>query len=1355
MFLRKINHKKLKVDKIVARSGNILSAKKRLTRNISQVRSITHVRNICYISVISHREEKGFRGKKKRGQGSIAPVLVIAPIGTIARIATTVPIGNIAPIATALFAAPVAAFLNPEKRDQRDSMTALTFECVSESPNIVEEEEKILKYWKEIDAFNLSNKLSQNKKPYIFYDGPPFATGLPHYGHLLAGIIKDCVTRYNYQCNYYVERRFGWDCHGLPIEYEIEKENNINKKEDIIKMGIDVYNEKCRNIVLKYSNEWIKTVERIGRWIDFKNDYKTMDTTFMESVWWVFSELYKRGFIYKSFKVMPYSCKCNTPISNFELNLNYKDTPDPSVIIGFILSSSFPHVEEDYSKDEDKQELLQKYAIFYDPYFNAHARGGSTAPGAATAADTAFNTNNCSEKREPSAGTHVNNVDNVPSFSGEGLPNEVLAWTTTPWTLPSNLALCVNENFTYLRIQNRECKRIMIVGECRLDWIIKELKINPENICILNRFKGKYLKNLKYKPLFNEFYERYNFKERAYKILADDFVTDDVGTGIVHCAPSYGEDDFRICKDNEIIDPEKSILVDPLDENGFFTEEIELVKNMYLKDADNIIKKYLKEQNRLLSNNTIVHSYPFCWRSDTPLIYRAIPAWFVRVSSVSKNLLKNNDVTYWIPAHVKEKKFHNWIKDAKDWCISRNRYWGTPLPLWCDEKMETIICIGSIKQLEELSGVKNITDLHRHHIDKIEIDNPKGKHLPKLKRIAEVFDCWFESGSMPFAKVHYPFSTKKESLEKIFPADFIAEGLDQTRGWFYTLLVVSTLLFDKAPYKNLICNGLVLASDGKKMSKRLKNYPDPVYILNKYGADSLRLYLINSVAVRAENLKFQEKGVNEIVKSFILPFYHSFRFFAQEVTRFESRANGSTSGTDDGIGTMCCTKFVFSEQCIYQNDNIMDQWIFSCIQNLIRCVHEEMRAYKLYNVLPKLLHFIENLTNWYIRLNRDRMRGSLGQKNCLQALNTTYKTLYLFTIIMAPFTPFISEYIYQQLRNVHGGKHQQELDQTKQVQSNHTQDAKGRSTPSLVNNTCRDVHCNEVSGFDNKKDVSNISCTEEMDRSKSVHFMMLPKVDEHYTINYEIIELIENMKNVIIMGRILREKRKTANKKPLKLLTIVHKDSKFFNNFDKITHYIKEELNVLNVDYSNDVSCLTFTAVPNFKKLGTKLGANLKSIQNKIKDMTVEEIKKYEQERKILIDQVLLQDDDILIQMKHNLQDINIEAMSNDSITILMDFTADAQLEDMANAREICNHIQKIRKNLSLIQNSPIQMHIFISDEEFKKSMIKEIEYIKKCLRRNLNLFSTMEDVEHVKNKFHEEHIKVNHKDVTVVFTKE
>ncbi|ANQ09717.1 Isoleucine--tRNA ligase [Plasmodium coatneyi] len=1138
------------------------------------------------------------------------------------------------------------------------STTYVTFEGVSENPNIVEEEHKVLSYWKSIDAFNTSNKLAKDKKAFIFYDGPPFATGLPHYGHLLAGIIKDCVTRYNYQCGFSVERKFGWDCHGLPIEYEIEKENNINKKEDILKMGIDVYNEKCRSIVLKYSNEWVKTVERIGRWIDFKNDYKTMDTTFMESVWWVFSELYKRNYVYKSFKVMPYSCKCNTPISNFELNLNYKDTPDPSIIVSFVLLSDFPAVQEDYQVEEAKQLLGEKFSLLYN------------------------------EKREDcTEGESATKCVSSPMHS------EILAWTTTPWTLPSNLALCVNENFTYLRIYHVKSNRVVIVGECRLEWVMKELKWNVEDLQLLNRFKGKYLKGLRYKPLFSYFYDKHNFKERAYKILADDFVTDDAGTGIVHCAPTYGEDDFRVCKNNGVIDPEKSIFIDPIDANGYFTSEVEMVQNLFIKEADNVIKKYLKNENRLLSNNTIVHSYPFCWRSDTPLIYRAIPAWFIRVSNSTKELVKNNNTTYWIPYHIKEKKFHNWISDAKDWCISRNRYWGTPIPIWADEKMESVVCVESISHLEELSGVKNISDLHRHFIDHIEIDNPKGKDYPKLKRIPEVFDCWFESGSMPYAKVHYPFDVEKENFDKIFPADFIAEGLDQTRGWFYTLLVISTLLFDKAPFKNLICNGLVLASDGKKMSKRLKNYPDPMYILEKYGADSLRLYLINSVAVRAENLKFQEKGVNEVVKSFILPFYHSFRFFSQEVTRYE-----------------CFKKkhFLYEEKWVYRNDNIMDKWIFSCVQQLTKLVHAEMKAYKLYNVLPKLLQFIENLTNWYIRLNRDRMRGTLGEENCLQSLCTTYRTLHLFTVLMAPFTPFITEYIYQQLRKV------------------------GKAT---------------VATAQEDSAMSDNGMTDQ-----SVHFLMLPQVDENYAIDYEIIELIEKMKAVILLGRVLRERRKVASKKPLKKITVLHPTKDYFAKFNQIMHYIKEELNVLHVECSNDTSCIDFTAVPNYKTLGNKLGANLKTIQGKIKNMDSNSVKQYQLEGKITLDGVTLEGDDILIQMKPTFQDKNTDIISNESVTVLIDFTSDQQLENMANARELCNHIQKMRKNLSLNQNSPVKMHVYIADEVLRNNMLSEMDYIRKCLRRELNVLPSQGDYEGLSGKMHDEEIVLAGCPVRLVF---
>ncbi|KHJ85814.1 tRNA ligase class I, partial [Oesophagostomum dentatum] len=500
--------------------------------------------------------------------------------------------------------------------------------------------------------------LAVDRPRFTFFDGPPFATGLPHYGHILAGTIK---------------------------EYEVDKTLGIKGPNDILEMGIGKYNAECRSIVMRYSHEWETTVARMGRWIDFRNDYKTLYPWFMESVWWAFSELFKKGLVYRGVKVMPYSTSCSTPLSNFEAGQNYKDVVDPAVCIGFRL-------------DENPNRMM-------------------------------------------------------------------VAWTTTPWTLPSNLALCVHPD---------------------LDYVVVKAE-----------------------------------------------VTDFAG--------------------------------------------------LYVKDADKQICKNLKERGLLIKQGEVKHSYPFCWRSDTPLLYKAVPSWFIRVEQIVPNLLANNEQTYWVPSFVKEKRFANWLRDARDWAVSRNRFWGTPINLWVSDDLEEVVCPGSIAELEQLTGTK-ITDLHRESVDHLTIPSKTGRGV--LKRVTEVFDCWFESGSMPYAQNHYPFENKK-SFEDNFPADFIGEGIDQTRGWFYTLLVLSTALFNKPPFKNLICNGLVLASDGNKMSKRKKNYPDPMEIVQKYGADALRLYLINSPVVRGENLRFREEGVRDLLKDVFLPWFNAYRFFVQNVQLYE------------------------------------------------------------------------------------------------------------------------------------------------------------------------------------------------------------------------------------------------------------------------------------------------------------------------------------------------------------------------------------------------------------------------------------------------------------------------------------
>ncbi|UZJ52552.1 hypothetical protein CBS101457_001872 [Exobasidium rhododendri] len=774
------------------------------------------------------------------------------------------------------------------------------------------EEETVLSFWKEIDAFKTSLEQSKGRKPYSFYDGPPFATGLPHYGHLLAGTIKDIVTRHAHSTGHYVDRRFGWDCHGLPVEHEIDKKLGIKGKEDVMAMGIPAYNAECRAIVMRYQGEWKQTVERMGRWIDFDGGYKTMNTSFMETVWWVFGQLYQKEMVYRGMRVMPYSTACTTPLSNFEAGSDYRDVLDPAIVVSFPL------------RDDPKTSLL--------------------------------------------------------------------AWTTTPWTTPSNLGVCVHPDFTYIKIHDEEKD----VNYWILEKLMTTLYKDPKKAkwTKLEERKGKDMVGWKVVPLFDYFYEKY--KDVAFRVVADPYVTSDAGTGIVQQAPAFGDEDHRIAVANGIITKEM-LPPCPVDESGRFTAEVPDYQGVHVKEADKQIQKDLKARGRLVVQSTLRHQYPFCWRSGTPLIYKAIPAWFVKVEPIVDKLVKNNAKTRWVPAHVGEGRFGNWLANARDWNISRNRYWGTPIPLWVSDDYEEIVCISSVEQLEKLSGRSGLTDLHRDKIDDITIPSQQGKGT--LHRIEEVFDCWFESGSMPYSQAHYPFENK-DKFNKSFPADFVCEGIDQTRGWFYTLLILATHLFDTAPWKNLITTGLVLAADGKKMSKSLRNYPDPTLLIDKYGADAVRLYLVNSPVVRGENLRFREEGVKEVLSSAFLPWLNSYRFLLGQVTLLKKE-----TGTD----------FKYDPHAP-KSDNVMDRWILARCQSLIRVVKEEMDAYRLYTVMDRLLKLIDELTNWYIRFNRRRFKGENGLQDTLAALNSLFEALFTLCRTMSSFTPFLTENIYQGLR---------------------------------------------------------------------------------------------------------------------------------------------------------------------------------------------------------------------------------------------------------------------------------------------------------------------------------------------------
>ena len=759
-------------------------------------------------------------------------------------------------------------------------------------------EEEIIDFWEKEDIFQKTLENRKDAELFSFYDGPPFATGKPHYGHVLASSIKDSVLRYKTMRGYRVPRRVGWDCHGLPIENLIEKEIDVNSKREIEEdVGIGKFNEKCKDSVFRCVDDWKETLSRIGRWADYENDYSTMDKEYTESVWWVFKKLWDQDLVYKDYRISPYCPRCGTPISNFEVNQGYEMTTDPSVFMKMKVKEG--------------------------------------------------------------------------EFKGVSL----LAWTTTPWTLPGNVALVVDENFDYVLIETEDEK--LILAKERLEVIDEDFEIKKE-------MEGKDLKGLKYEPLYPYMKEADpEGIKNCFQVYLADFVTLEEGTGIVHTAVMYGEDDFELGKEKNLP------FFHLVDEEGKFNEHGGQFEDMFVKKADRYILEDLKERDLLYKKEDYEHSYPFCWRCDTPLLYYAFDSWYIKVTDFKDQLLKNNEDIHWVPEHVKKGRFGNWLEGARDWSVSRNRFWGAPIPVWECEDCENQKAIGSIDKLD-----KEPEDLHRPHIDRVTMDCQSCGG--EMKRVEEVFDCWFESGSMPYGQFHYPFENKKEA-EEAFPADFIAEGMDQTRGWFYTLHVLATALTlqdiglgkSKPAYKNVVANGLLLDETGKKLSKRLRNYPEMDHVFNTYGADSLRFFLLSSTKM-GEDYRFSEERVRETNRKVISTLWHSHSFF----------------------DTYADKKDLSGEVA---PNHILNRWILSRINGANKRVIENMDNYKLTEASRELESVIDDLSNWYIRRSRRKLQKPESEKEKKEFAQTFYRALVTIVKLLAPYSPFVSEYLYKEL----------------------------------------------------------------------------------------------------------------------------------------------------------------------------------------------------------------------------------------------------------------------------------------------------------------------------------------------------
>jgi isoleucyl-tRNA synthetase len=1002
-----------------------------------------------------------------------------------------------------------------------------------ESFSFVEAEHAVLRFWKERDVFQRSLDATRDCPPYIFYDGPPFATGLPHHGHLVGSTLKDIIPRYHTMQGRYVQRRFGWDCHGLPIEHEIDKSLGLSSQQAVEKLGIKGYNDECRGIVQRYTSEWEKTITRIGRWVDFKNDYKTMDPSFMESVWWVLQQLWNKDLIYRGVKVVPFSTALGTVLSNFEAGSNYQDVQDPAVTVLFKL------------QDEDAY---------------------------------------------------------------------MAAWTTTPWTLPSNLGLCVNADIEYSKVRDAETGKVFYLASARLEAVGKQRKFE-----VLETLSGAALCGKHYEPLFPYFKEL--AAEGAFKVVADDYVTTDSGTGIVHQAPAFGEDDYRVMRAHGV-----TAAPCPIDFEGKFTAEVPSYQGLYVKDADKLIIRRLKDEGTLLVQEVIVHAYPFCPRSDTPIIYRTIPSWYVKVETLRERLSASNEQVNWVPEHIKNGRMGNWLAGAIDWCISRNRYWGTPLPIWINDATGKMICMGSIAELQEYTGVL-VGDLHREFVDALTftIDGEDGTY----RRVDEVLDCWFESGSMPYAQLHYPFENQS-MFEAGFPAEYIAEGLDQTRGWFYTLLVLSTALYDKPAFKNVIVNGIVMAEDGKKMSKRLRNFTPPDTLMEDYGADALRLYLINSGLVKAEEQRFADSGVKDMVRRALLPWYNSFKFL-----QTYADIDGWRASADAPVSS-----------------NITDQWVLSRVQSLLTKVTREMADYKLYNVVPALFEFIEELTNWYIRLNRSRFWEDGMSADKQAAYQTLYGTLHTVTVCMAPFAPFLAEHIYQRLLPYGEA---------------------GSAAP------------------------------------ESVHLCRYPAPHAE-SIRPTLEAAVARMQNVILLGRQKRNQVKIKTKTPLARLTVIHRDQNMLDEIARLEDYIRAELNVKVVEYSTEEDrYIRLYAKPNSPVLGKRLGKEFGRFRKAIETLSSAQLNDLQEQGSLALDGESFSLDDILVFREPK---EGLEALSNRFISIDMDLRLNPALLREGLAREVVNRIQKTRKDSGLNVADRIDVR-YRAEGELNEAIKEHAEYIK------------------------------------------
>ncbi len=1010
----------------------------------------------------------------------------------------------------------------------------------------------ILERWATGDTFQRSIDERPESNEYVFYDGPPFANGLPHHGHLLTGYVKDVVPRYHTMQGKRVDRRFGWDCHGLPAEMESEKQLGVSGRAAITEFGIDKFNDHCRTSVMRYTEEWQKTVERQARWVDFENDYKTMDVSYMESVIWAFKQLYDKGLVYEAYRVMPYSWGAETPLSNFEIRLDDATRPrqDPAITVAFSLTP----------KDGD--------------------------PG----------------------------------------PMKMLAWTTTPWTLPSNLGLIVGPDLDYSVMELDG--EYLILGSATVPNYEKELEGAVEHSVV----KGTDLVERTYEPLLPYFADRDDLN--AFRVMSGDFVETEEGTGIVHTAPGFGEDDQRIAEENGMG------MVVPVNDQGKFTSEVTDFAGRNVLDANSDIIRHVKDLGRLIRNQSYEHNYPHCWRTDTPIIYRALPSWYVKVTDFRDRLVELNQDINWIPENVRDGRFGKWLEGARDWSISRNRFWGSPIPVWRSDNPEypRIDVYGSLDELEADFGVRP-TNLHRPYIDELvrpNPDDPTGESM--MRRVPEVFDCWFESGSMPFAQVHYPFENK-EWFEEHYPADFIVEYINQTRGWFYTLHVLAGALFDKPSFQNVICHGILLAEDGQKLSKKLRNYTEPSEIFDKQGADALRWYFMNSNIVRGGDARISDRGIDEVTRQVMLPIWNAYSFFSLYANTDGYAAEIRTDSTDE-----------------------LDRYILAKLRAVIEATTERMDAYDLGGATEQISSFLDALNNWYIRRSRDRFwspanptdaasaadgdqgtsagsaeddsgaadgdqgnsAGSAEDKKA--AFDTLYTVLVNFLKLGAPFLPMISEEIYTSL-----------------------------------------------TGED------------------SVHLAAWPNAED-FPSDPDLVASMDRVRTVVSAALRLREDEGLRVRLPLQTLTLAGEGAA---SVADLSHLISDEVNVKSVEFSNDLeSFAMFALQPNGSVLGPRLGGDVQKVFGAAKQGAWTQ----NDDGSIEIAGHTLTPEEFTLNVKPA-EGVTASALPSNDAVVVLDTNVTPELEAEGLARDIVRAIQEARKTEDLVVSDRISLTLDLSPE--------------------------------------------------------